>query len=487
MVCGAAADDSGAADGVAFPQTEPEDAMADARLTEISWPDFGAPDLPPPVTRAELAARLALIRAAMAERETDALVIYGDREHSANILWASGFDPRFEEALMVIRPEGAPLLLAGNECLSYTSVSPAVAAGDIRAELCASLSLISQPRGGATLEIALRGAVAGAGRIGAAGWKYWTAEEVADPEHALDVPSLVADILRETGADVVNAAEVFMHPGHGLRAVVGVDEIARMEFANHAAASAMRRMVFAIGGAATDFDVAAAGAISGLPQGCHMTLATGRRAHLGLSSPSGEPVERGRPLSLNVCHWGANICRAGWVAEGPDDLPREARDYLGAFVGPYVSALSEWCAMMKPGTIGGAVQARMDEMLPFAIFGVTLNPGHLIGTDEWISSPIYPDSVLPLASGMAMQCDVIPGSETYGSTRMEDGYVIADLDLTDALNEAHPGVLARCLKRQSFMRDQGFDVPDTLLPLADTCGVVAPFLLAPRQVVSLKA
>jgi hypothetical protein len=27
------------------------------------------------------------------------------------------------------------------------------------------------------------------------------------------------------------------------------------------------------------------------------------------------------------------------------------------------------------------------------------------------------------------------------------------------------------------------DVPDTLLPLADTCGIAAPFLLDPAQVV----
>ena len=99
--------------------------MQPHRLIEIDWPDFGQPDLPPLLTRAELAARLTLIRDGMAERGLDALLIYGDREHTANILWASGFDPRFEEALLVVRPEGVPILLAGNECLSYTANSPA--------------------------------------------------------------------------------------------------------------------------------------------------------------------------------------------------------------------------------------------------------------------------------------------------------------------------------------------------------------------------
>ncbi len=96
------------------------------------WPDSGAPKVPAPVGRGELAARLALIRDAMDDAGLAALAIYGDREHAANLLWASGFDPRFEEALMLILPDGAPLLLAGNECLPYTQASPGGGGGRYR-------------------------------------------------------------------------------------------------------------------------------------------------------------------------------------------------------------------------------------------------------------------------------------------------------------------------------------------------------------------
>lgn len=453
-------------------------------LIERDWPDFGAPGLPPPLSRAELASRLVLIRSAMARAGLDALVIYGDREHAANLYWASGFDPRFEEALMVVLPEGPPLLLAGNECLPYTYASPAVEAGDIVAELCASLSLISQPRGGERLDALLGRAVPPGHRIGVAGWKYWTADEVGDPDHALDVPAVIADILRDIGSDVVNATALFMHPGDGLRSVVTVDEIARFEAANHMASSAMRRITFALREGMTDFEAVEAGRIGGLPLGCHVTFATGDRP-FGLSGPTGATVERGRTLSYNVCHWGANVCRAGWVAEGARDLPEPARDYVEAFVGPYLMAMSRWCSLMQPGVPGAEIQAAMDAALPG--FGVTLNPGHLIGTDEWISSPIFPGSALPIRSGMAMQCDVIPDHAVYGSTRMEDGFVIADDDLTEALRAAHPAVLDRARKRQGFMRDvAGLDVPDCLLPLSDSCGVVAPYLLAPRRLVVLR-
>ncbi len=128
----------------------------------------------------------------------------------------------------------------------------------------------------------------------------------------------------------------------------------------------------------------------------------------------------------------------------------------------------------------------MREALPFRTFGVTLNPGHLIGLDEWMSSPIFPGSAVPLSSGMAMQMDVIPAHPGWGSTRMEDGYVIADGALCEELAARHPNVARRVAARARFMTDTvGMTVPESLLPLADTCGIVAPFLLDPARVVVL--
>jgi hypothetical protein len=86
---------------------------------------------------------------------------------------------------------------------------------------------------------------------------------------------------------------------------------------------------------------------------------------------------------------------------------------------------------------------------------------------------------------MAMQMDVIPDHPVYGSTRMEDGYVIADEDLRAMLEATRPMVAARIEMRRTFMREMGFDLPDSLLPLADTCGVVVPFMLAPRRMAKL--
>jgi len=452
-----------------------------SRLIRIDWPDHGAPDLPPAFSLAEAKARLAALRKVAAQRGFEAVVIYGDREHAANIHWLTGFDPRFEEAVLVVTP-GDALLLAGNECLAYTAVSPLVQAGVVRVGLCASLSLPSQPRGGRRLTDWLADMLALDDTVGAVGWKWFGADEVDDPATALDIPAFLADPLRRLAARVENATDLMMHPGHGLRCRVDAAEIARLEFANHMAAAALRRMVFSFREGMTDFQALEAARLGGLPLGCHPTFALG--AAPGLCGPSGQRLDLGQPIGFNVCHWGANICRAGWVARRAGDLPLAARDYVEAFAGPYVSAMSEWCSMMRPGVSGGYVWTHMQAALPFGMFGVTLNPGHLIGLDEWVSSPIFEGSHEALASGMAMQMDVIPGHPVYGSTRMEDGYVIADEGLRGELARRFPNVARRCEARARFMREViGMEVPDSLLPLADTCGIVAPFLLDPAQVV----
>jgi hypothetical protein len=329
--------------------------------------------------------------------------------------------------------------------------------------------------------------VPAAAHVGTVGWKWFEAGEVEDPSSALDIPAFLADPLRRIAGSVENATHIFQHPDHGLRTVVTAAGIARLEFANHMAAGAVKRMIRAFRDGMTDFEAFQAAQVGGLPLGCHPTLATGARADQGLSGPTGQRLELGRPISVNICHWGANICRAGWLARDAADLPDAARDYVEVFAGPYVQAMSDWCALMKPGVTGGEVWAAMRQALPFEMFGVTLNPGHLIGLDEWLSSPIFEGSTLPLRPGMAMQSDVIPGHPVYGSTRMEDGYVIADAGLRAELAARFPAVAERCARRAAFMREViGMEVPETLLPLADTCGIVAPYLFDPAQVIALK-
>lgn len=455
-------------------------------LKRITWPDFGAPALPPALTLPEMAGRLAMVRAAMTARGLTRLAVYGDREHFANMLWATGFDPRFEEALLIIGPDTA-VLAAGNECLSYTVISPLVQSGAIMPVLCPSLSLLSQPRnGGMRLTELIAAHVGPADVLGTVGWKYYSADEVDDPAAAIELPSFMTDLLRARAAKVVNATDMFMHPGHGLRSTVTPAEIARLEFSNHMAAAAVHRIAFGLREGMSDFEAYARGQVGGLPLDCHSTFATGDMETMGLSGPTGQIIVKGRQISFNVAHFGSNICRAGWVAQTEADLPDRAQGYLEQFAGPYVAAVSRWFALMRPGVLGGEIWDQIHADLPFDRYGISLNPGHLIGMDEWLSSPIYQGSDLPLRSGMAMQCDIIPGHPDWGSTRMEDGYVVADADLQASLRAGFPALMDRVQMRQRFMRETLVqEVPDCLLPLADTCGIVAPYMLDPGMVIVL--
>ena len=464
--------------------------MRKVRLIEIDYPEFGVEQVAPAISLDEYRGRLAATRNAMAARGLTHLVVYGDREHFANIQYLTGFDPRFEEALLVVRPDGAPLLIVGNECYGYLTISPLYCAGELRAERFPTFSLIDQPRDGARpLRDILADEGIGAGTsVGTAGWKYYAESEVADPAHALELPSWMADLLRAmAGRDAVtNATDLFMHPGHGLRAFASAAEIAYYEYTGARASEGVKRILFGLREGMRDTEACTLMGYTGEPLNCHVTFATGANRDRGLTGPTGETVRRGQPLGYNVAYWGSNVCRAGWIAEGPQDLPAGAQDYVDAFAAPYMAAIGEWFRLFRIGAPGDVLYRAIADALPYEKFGIQLNPGHLIAMDEWLSSPVTPGSDIPLGSGMVMQVDVIPSHPVYFSSRIEDGMALADAALRAELAAKFPACLARCQARRQFMIDVlGFEVSEDVLPLSNIPAIVPPFFLAPRKVFAL--
>ncbi|MHB9108244.1 MAG: aminopeptidase P family N-terminal domain-containing protein [Armatimonadota bacterium] len=462
--------------------------MRNYRLIEIDWPEFGDVDVPPEIDAAEYRARLAAARQGMEARGLTHLVVYGDREHFANIQYLTGYDPRFEEALLIVRPEGTPLLLVGNEGEGYLPVSPLVVTGEIRAELYQSFSLIDQPRGSSR---PLRDILAGEGigngsTVGCAGWKYYTTVEFPDTAHMLELPALIVDLLRSLAGQeaVTNVTDLFMHADYGLRAKCSVAELAYLEYAGTRASEAMKRMLLGMREGMRDFELVAQMGYTGEPLNCHVTLSTDDNRDKSLSGPVGAILRRGSVFSSNVAYYGSNVCRTGWIAESADDLPANARDYIEAFAGKYFSAMGEWFRLLRIGTTGDALYRVIADNLPG--FGITLPPGHLIHMDEWLSAPVYAGSTIPIQSGMAMQVDVIPVSPVYYSTRMEDGMAIADATLRAELQAQYPQAYARCQARRQFMIDVlGFELAEEVLPLSNIPAIVPPFFLKPRQIFAL--
>ena len=80
-------------------------------LAPVALPNFGPLGAQPKIPSTTYAARA---DAALEAAGTDWLVVYADREHFGNIMHLSGFEPRFEEALLLLGPGGRRIIITVN-------------------------------------------------------------------------------------------------------------------------------------------------------------------------------------------------------------------------------------------------------------------------------------------------------------------------------------------------------------------------------------
>jgi hypothetical protein len=464
-----------------------------AEIAELNLPEFGLPTAEPVIPPDTYRSRLRALTERAAEEGYDILAVYGDREHYANIAYLTGYDPRFEEALLLMnvrKPDAKPILLVGNEGIGYADISPI--REDIEVVLYQSFSLPEQPRGGSpSLEEVLRRLGAGNGfRVGVAGWKYYSNVETESPETRLEVPSYIAEAMRGiSGNDnILNANRLLTDPGSGLRTVNEVNQLARFEFAAAHTSQAIRDIIFNLRPGMTEFDAVKLMRLNGMPLSCHLMLSSGPRAFMGLPSPSGRVIRPGDPMTVAYGVWGALNARAGFVVEGRGELPSGIRDYVERLVAPYFEAVADWYRHIGIGVRGGELYDVIRSRIGNPFFGVHLNPGHLIHLDEWVSSPFYEGSDVPLRSGMALQADIIPATGTeYFTTNMEDGLALADGRLRGEFASRYPEAWNRVQARRRFMEEElGMSLRPEVLPFSNIPAYLPPYLLSPRSAMRLE-
>jgi hypothetical protein len=450
--------------------------MASARLARIDLPDFGEPGPRPELPAALYLARLAELRRRADARGYDRLVVYADREHSANLAYLSGFDPRFEEALLVIGAQEEPAILVGNECFGMAGAAPLA----MRRHLFQDLSLPGQPRDRSrSLAEILAGEGIGSGnRVGIVGWKTYASPGMSD------APAYLVDELRRlTGVDgaVENATDLLIDAADGLRVVNEVEQLAVLEHAACQTSNGVRRLLTGLRPGMTEREAVRLLEWDGTPLSCHLMLSAGPRASLGLLSPGDRPIERGDRFTVAFGIWGALNCRAGFVVEEASELPAGIRDYVERLVGPYFEAVAEWYGALRIGQVAGALHEIVDRRLGDPFFGIFLNPGHQIHLDEWVNSPISAGSTTELRSGMAFQVDIIPATGTdYFTTNIEDGIALADETLRDAFAAGYPAAWRRIGARRDFMKKVlGIDLHPDVLPFSNLPAFLPPFLLRP--------
>ncbi len=474
-------------------------------LAPLQLPDFGLPSVEPRIPAATYEQRLQKLHLHAAGWQFDVVLVYGDREHYANMAYLTGYDPRFEEALLILTherdgfleqlfsrtaPAGwkpvrarTPVLLVGNEGWGYTEISP------IKLEriLYQNFSLPGQPRDRSkSLESILRaqGITAGS-KVGVIGWKY-DESDTTTYTNWLDIPAYIADTLRAivgTEGQVLNLTPALIDPVNGQRIINEVDQLAAFEFAATQTSQAVRNVLFGLKPGMTEFDAVRLMGLNGLPHSVHLMLSSGQRARMGLPSPSMRVISEGDPFTTAFGLWGGLNARAGFVVRDEDGLPADIRDYVEKLVKPYFRAVVGWYEAIGIGVNGGTLYDIIHNEIGGSFFGVGLNPGHYIHLDEWVHSPVYKGSDIRLQSGMALQVDVIPATGTpYFTTNIEDGIALADDDLRADFERTYPEAWGRIQARRRFMQEVlGIRLKPEVLPFSNIPAYLPPYLLSPQM------
>ena len=452
-----------------------------SRLESVELPVFGQSWERPSITVAEYRDRIAQLCGRMDAAELDVLVVYGDREHRANISYLTGFDPRFEEALLLLERGGRRTLIVGNECMGYL---PDEGVG-CEVALFQPFSLMGQPRDDSKPLAALLvdcGVRAGA-RVGCVGWKYYyRADLLPAGDEAIEIPAFIVDTLRVLvgeGGLVVNAGALLMGVDDGLRVTNPADQIAQFEYAATRTSEGTLAVLRAIAPGVSEYVLERQLVSDGLILSCHRMVGFGEKARRGLASPSDNRAQLGDAFTIGFGLEGALNSRAGIVAKDASDLTAELKAFYPAYVRNYFDVIVAWYEALDVGVAAGEVFEQVEAKRDDALYDFAVNPGHYLHLEEWVHSPFSRGSRTLLRSGMALQMDIIPVSKgPFCYSNAEDGIVLADEGLRAELATQYPALWKRVQARRAFMTDViGIELATSVLPLSNMPAWLPPYAL----------
>ena len=461
--------------------------VKDLEYRSVQLPELGFPAEKPVVPEEVFRARLEKLRQGMAGRELDAVVIYADREHYGSFKFYTGVDPRFEEALLFIYQEGDVFCALGNECLNLAETARIPITG----VLCQCLSLPNQPMDEfvSVEHTAKQCGIKHGMKIGLVDWKLMSSKHGKDFRAISGMPEyLVTGLAAAAGRreQLVNVTDMLIAAPDGLRCRIGAEAAAELEFGAASASESVLRMLEHVQPGMSEREIVSVIQTWGQPVSCHPYVVGGVNTRRGLISPSDHKVELGDELVVSVGLEGGLTCRHVALARDSSDV-KGGEHFMENIAKPYIAACFNWLEMIGIGVSCGDIYTMIQTQFPKEKYGWSLNPGHMIGYEEWMCSPIYEGSEALIQSGMMFQLDIIPTDPEYCTPNVEDGLLIADESLRSRIQKLYPQVYQRMMARRAFAEEQlGLKLKPEVLPLSNCFGCYNPYALQKGMAIAIR-
>ena len=446
------------------------------KLKEVEAPTLEEGLIPVMLSDETMQNRKARLLEKMQRDGFDAVVVYADLEHGSNFEYLCGFLPRFEEALLVLHADGKAFMVLGNENLNKAEKAR-IEAVPIHMP---HFSLPNQPMQTekSVAQILASCELEKAEKIGLIGWKNFTSQ-VEDNHLLFDLPYFLVEALKTLcqKAQFTNAAYLLIGE-NGVRTTNNANEFAHYEYGAALAGNCILKTMDRLEVGKTEMEMAETLAADGQRHSVVTIMATGARFEKANLYPGNKQIQCGDKISITTGFKGGLQSRAGYAVECAEQLPEKEQEYLTAVAIPYFQAVKTWLETIKIGINGNDLYEAIEAVLPKKAYGWTLNPGHLCADEEWMSSPIYPQSKEALQSGMLFQIDIIPSVNGYGGVSCESGILLADEELRKEIAREYPAVWERIVKRRAYMQQVlGIHIHEDVLPTSMATAYLRPYLL----------
>ena len=421
--------------------------------------------------------RLKRLREMMEQNDISSVIIYGDREHFANIMYFTGYDPRFEEALLIVNTNDLDIILVvGNEGLGYSNVSSV----PHQKILFSTFSLAGQPGNStADLKSILKNYISYNQKIGLVGWKPVNLSHT-EGTPLFAVPHFIVQAISEllTNNGLIDVTDFMMDPQYGLRSHFEIEQLARFEWVATCSSESVFRALLAMKPGQSEYEIASNLPLNGYPHAHHLCVTSGERLDHCFGSPSSRRVQIGEPLLLALGLRGSNTCRAGFLVHDKTELPDNIRDYDKKVAIPYFKAIGGWYQNFRINAKVCELHKAVHNELTKPFFNIGLNAGHQIDNEEWMNSPVTESSVVELKSGNYYQCDFFPSAlNGYYGIFAEDSVALLDSATQQDFAQRYPAAFSRIqLRKTNMINILNIKVSEDILPFSNICGFVFPYL-----------